>query len=315
MIPYQGEIAALLTALCWCFNSVVFSLAGKRVGSVTVNYLRIWIAFVSLIILHLFIFQSPFPFDISSQKLFYLAFSGVIGFIIGDGLLFEAFVRIGPRLAMLLMLLTPIFSACLAWIFLGEHLLFWEIVAIAVTMAGIGGVVSEARDKKEPNSLKTSSSSESSPSFNPSPRNLKVGFLLGLGGAAGQAIGLLFSKMGLEGGVSPISANHVRVTAAAILMLLFVVARKKLGFHLKKMRDKKTFIEITTGSLSGPVLGVILSLIAIKYTHIGVAATLMSISPILLIPVSHFLFGERITLRAIIGTIIALLGSLSLFFL
>jgi drug/metabolite transporter (DMT)-like permease len=53
--------------------------------------------------------------------------------------------------------------------------------------------------------------------------------------------------------------------------------------------------------------------VAIAHAHIGVASTLMSLTPIFLLPVSHFLFRERISVRAIIGTLFALLGVVMLF--
>jgi drug/metabolite transporter (DMT)-like permease len=79
------------------------------------------------------------------------------------------------------------------------------------------------------------------------------------------------------------------------------------------MKDKKALLEISAGALTGPALGVVLSLVAIAHTHIGVASTLMSLTPVLLLPVSYFLFKERITSRAIIGTLVALSGVILLF--
>lgn len=298
MIKYYGEIAALLTAVCWSFNSVVFSLAGKRVGSIIVNKFRIWIAFIVLIILHFTLYRSFFPLSAGPREMGYLALSGVIGFIIGDSLLFEAFLLIGPRLAMLLMLLAPIFSAVLAWIILGETLLFWQIIAIIVTMGGIGLAVSE----NQPHKLEH-------------PKHHGIGILLGIGGAVGQASGLLLSKLGMARGLSPISANYIRVAAAALAITAISLLRGSVRSDFIKMKDIKAFLQICSGACTGPVLGVILSLVAIRYTQIGIASTLMSLSPILLIPVGYYLFKEHITFRTIGGTIIALTGAIWLFFL
>ncbi|MCX6558552.1 MAG: DMT family transporter [Candidatus Aminicenantes bacterium] len=138
-----GEIAALLTAVCWSFNSVVFTRAGKRVGAVTVNAFRLWIAFPALVLLHWLLFGTPLPFAIEPGRLFFLGVSGVVGFVIGDAMLFESFLLIGPRLAMLLALLVPVFGALLAFVFLGEKLLALEIVSILVTIGGVAWVVAE----------------------------------------------------------------------------------------------------------------------------------------------------------------------------
>jgi len=134
-----------------------------------------------------------------------------------------------------------------------------------------------------------------------------------VGGAAGQALGLLFSRLGLAGDYSAISATLVRVGVAGLLLALFNFFQGKLRGHLAAMKDGRALLQISAGSLTGPVLGVILSLVAIAHAHIGVASTLMSLTPVMLLPVSHFLFREKITPRAIIGTLVALLGVVMLF--
>jgi len=295
-----GEIAALLTSVCWAFNSVVFTQAGRRVGAVTVNNIRIWAAFPVLLVLHGLLFGNAFPFDIELNRFLYLGISGLIGFVVGDTMLFESFLLIGPRLTMLLALLVPVFSTMLAWVFLGEALRIPEIISILVTIGGVAWVVAE---KTAPVDKVASRP----------PQKYRLGILLAIGGAGGQAVGLMFSRLGLAGGYSAISATLVRVGVAGMALMLLGLLHGKLHAHLAKMKDKKALLEICAGSLTGPVLGVVLSLEAIAHTHIGVASTLMSLTPVFLLPVSHFLFKEKITSRAIIGTMIALLGVILLF--
>jgi drug/metabolite transporter (DMT)-like permease len=300
MMGFYGEIAAVLTAVCWAFNSVVFTRAGKRVGAVTVNTMRLWIAVPALVLLHGLLFATPFPFAIEPRRFFYLGVSGLIGFVIGDTMLFQSFLLIGPRLAMLLALLVPVCSSLLAWVFLGEKLLALEIVSMLVTIGGIAWVVAE---KTLPVDVLTSRE----------PRKYRLGILLAVGGAVGQAVGLLFSRLGLAGGYSAISATLVRVSVAALVLVILSLFRGKTHAHLAKMKDKKALLEISAGALTGPALGVVLSLEAIAHAHIGVASTLMSLTPVFLLPASYFLFKEKITSRAIIGTLIALLGVVLLF--
>ena len=300
MTSFYGEIAALLTSVCWAFNSVVFTRAGRRVGAITVNYMRLWIAVPALLLIHWLLFATPFPFAIEPNRFLYLAVSGLIGFVIGDTMLFESFLLIGPRLAMLLSLLVPVFSAILAWVVLGENLLVLEIVSILVTIGGIAWVVAEKRAPVDAFASRE-------------PRKYRLGILLAVGGAAGQAAGLLFSKLGLVGGYSAISATLVRVSASAFALAVLGLFQGKIHAHLAKMKDKKALLEITAGALTGPALGVVLSLVAIAHASIGVASTLMSLTPVILLPVSYFLFKEKITFRAIIGTMIALLGVALLF--
>jgi drug/metabolite transporter (DMT)-like permease len=300
MTSFYGEIAALLTAVCWAFNSVVFTRAGKRVGAVTVNYMRLWIAVPVLLSIHWLLFATPFPLAIEPRRFIYLGVSGLIGFVIGDTMLFESFLLIGPRLAMLLALLVPVCSALLAWVFLGEKLLAMEIVSMLVTIGGIAWVVAE----------KTAPLGDH---YSGQPRKYRLGILLAAGGALGQAVGLLFSRLGLAGGYSAISATLVRVSVSAVALAFLSLFQGKILAHLAKMKDKKALLEIGAGALTGPVLGVVLSLVAIAHAHIGVASTLMSLTPVILLPVSHLLFKEKITSRAIVGTLVALAGVILLF--
>lgn len=295
-----GEIAALLTAVCWSFNSVVFTLAGRRVGSSAVNSVRLWIALPALMLLHWLLFGAPLPLGIEPERFFHLGLSGVIGFAAGDAMLFESFLLIGPRLAMLLALLVPVFGAFLAWAFLGETLQGLEVVSILVILGGVAWVVAERKAAGD------------DPVAAP-PRKRRLGVWLAVGGAAGQALGLLFSRLGLAGGYSAISATLVRVGVAGLLLALGNLFQGKLRGHLAAMKDGRALLQISAGSLTGPVLGVTLSLVAIARAHIGVASTLMSLTPVMLLPVSRFLFRENITPRAVAGTGVALLGVMLLF--
>ncbi len=294
-MPYVGESAALLTALCWSLNSICFTVAGRRVGSASVNLGRLLMAWVTLLLVHLVVYGSLFPMQAGGARLGWLGVSGLIGFALGDAVLFEAFVLLGARLAMLLMTLSPIFSALLAWLFLGQNLSLPKILAMVVTLGGIGWVVWGGGEHED-------------------HPHLWRGILLGIGGALGQSVGLVFSKFGLVGGFPPISANLIRVTAGVLALLLYFGLRGSLRSTLGTLRDGRATAFIGLGAVTGPVLGVVLSLIAITKASMGVAATLMSLSPVILLPVSHFVFKEKIGGHAILGTLLALAGAAALFF-
>lgn len=292
-----GELAAVITALCWASGSILFTLAGRRVGSVAVNQIRLWFAVLLLIPLHALVLGSPFPVDAQWQRFFWLGLSGLVGYMAGDGMLFEAFVRIGPRMSMLLMTLVPVFSGLLGFIFLGERMHLLEIVAVAVTLGAIGWVVSERRRPEDRGMFEIT----------------PFGILMGVGGALGQATGLVLAKKGLEGGFSPISANMIRVSAAVIGLLIVMIAKRRLGFYVRKLRERVVVGQLMGAAALGPVLGVVLSLVAISHAKLGIASTLMSLAPLFLIPLAHFFFGEKVTWRAVIGTVVAIAGSALLF--
>jgi len=292
MSSHFGELAALSTALCWAFGSTFFTLGGSRIGSANVNRGRLVVAAIFLSITHLIITGSFIPIGAAPERWFWLGLSGIVGFVIGDGMLFEAFVLMGPRLSMLMMSLVPIMSAILGWIFLRETLSRLEILAILVTVGGIIWVVADKRT--------------SSPHIQ--GNKLAWGIAFGVGGALGQTFGLVLSKKGLEGGFPALSGNIIRVVCAVLVIWLITLLSGKARGAIKSYKDKKALLALSAGSFFGPFIGVWFSLVSIKYARLGIATTLMSLTPIFLIPITRVIFKEKITFRAIAGTIIAIAG-------
>ena len=48
MNNYLGEIAALLTAVCWTVTAMAFESAGKRVGALSLNLIRLVMGLIFL---------------------------------------------------------------------------------------------------------------------------------------------------------------------------------------------------------------------------------------------------------------------------
>lgn len=296
----MGELAALGTSLCFSFGSVLFTLSGREMGSPLVNRTRLLIAALLVMLLHTISFGQPLPLDAGSERWFWLGLSGFVGLALGDAFLFQAFVLIGPRLAMLMMALAPVLGTLLALVFLQEELIPLELVGIAITIAGIMLVIADRN-----NQSKTENSDK---------RRYVIGLLCGLGGAVGQAGGLVLSKMGLMGGFPALSGNVIRLIIAAIIIWILAVFNRQLISSYQTLRTHPRALMMTIGgAILGPVVGVWLTLIAVQNTSIGVASTLSSLMPIFLIPISYVVFKERITKQAVFGTLVAFVGMVILF--
>jgi drug/metabolite transporter (DMT)-like permease len=295
---YLGEIAALATSVCWTFTSIFFTLSGRRVGSVIVNQARLLLAIVFLSVTHLRVLGVLLPGQPGLYRWFWLGLSGIIGLVLGDGFLFQAFVLIGPRRSMLLMALVPIISILMAWLFLGERLSATEIAAIGLTVGGVAWVVSEG----EANGVQVDR------------RRYWLGILAGLAGALGQALGLVASKKGMVGGFSPLSATLMRMMVAATVIWGFSLLRGRAGQTLRALTDRRASLAILGGAIAGPFLGVWLSLIAVSLTEVGIAATLMALTPIFLLLPSQWIFKDRTSLQSVVGTLVAI-GGVALIFL
>ena len=296
MLSYLGELAALATSLTFSVGSTMFTAAGRRLGSLVVNRTRLVIAVVFLSIAHQVVLGSLFPLDVAPERWLWLGLSGVVGLVLGDIFLFQAFVLVGPRLSMLMMSLAPIIAALEAWVFLGETLTGGQVFGIVVTIAGIGWVVMEGNGQHR------------------NDHDYGRGILLGLGGAIGQATGLVLAKNGLGGEFSPISANMIRMIAAIVVLWGITFFQGQAKATIQTLRnDPKGVLFTTGGAFLGPFLGVSLSLFAIQRVEVGVASTLTALPPVFLLPISYFVFKERFGWGAVAGTLLAMAGVAALF--
>lgn len=293
-----GELAAVATAALFGVSSTFFTLSGRRVGPTSVNRARLLIASLLACGLHRLSRGAFLPLSVPLVSWAWLGLSGIIGLAAGDALLFRAYVRIGPALSMLVFALAPVLAALLSWPLLGENLTATEWCGIMLTISGIAWVVGERRRRGLVSEAKHYAS----------------GILFAVGGALGQALGLITAKIGLSLGVLAQSANLMRLVSAATVVwvgaLLTGGAMRTLG-ALEVDRRASTFV--VAGSVAGPLCGVWLSLVAIESAPVGVASTLMSLTPIFLLPVGRIVFGEPITYRALTGTAIAIGGAALLF--
>lgn len=294
---YLGEIAAIITSFTFAINSALFTLAGREVGSVVVNRLRLVIASLLLMAAQWIFLGTPWPVGVELDRWIWLGLSGIVGLVLGDAFLFQAFVLVGPRISMLMMSLAPILAAFIAWIFLGEALTFWQIMGIILTLIGVMWVVLEKNNKQ-----------------GPQKENYLRGVLFGLVGATGQALGLVLAKNGLGGSFSPISGNFIRMFTAMIVIWLVTIIQKEFRTTIQQAIDFPSAMgKILGGAFIGPFLGVSLSLFALQHTSVGVASTLMALPPIFILPVEYFYFRERLGWGSIAGTVIAMLGVAVLF--
>ncbi len=296
MIAHLGELAALGTALCWTFNSMAYEAAGKKVGSLSVNYLRLPVAFL-LCSVGAFVTRGIFlPIDASGHAWIWLLVSGLLGFVLGDIFLFEAYVQIGSRISLLIMSASPPLAALMGFLLLGEKISVLGLAGIFLTMIGIGLVILN----RNPHEKKVH--------FN---RPVK-GILYASLGALGQALGLIFSKYGM-GSYNAFSATQIRLIAASIGFTILITARKKWPQITASFSNKRALGQIAVGSVLGPFIGVNLSLLALQHTATGIVSSITSISPIIIIPISILVLKEKVAPKEILGACVSILGVILLF--
>lgn len=293
---YYGEIAALITAVFWTITALAFEVATKRVGTYSVNIIRLVFAFVFLGILTSITRGHFLPVDATAHAWLWLSVSGLIGFVLGDLFLFASYPIISSRVAMLIMTLVPPITAVLGWMLLGEIMLFQHVLGMLLVVGGISMTIWTRVEGQKRVKL------------NYPVKGLFFAFL----GALGQAGGLILSKYGM-GDYDAFASTQIRIITGigGFVVLVTLLRRWKIVVHT--FSDKKAIRGITIGSFFGPFLGVSFSLIAVQHAVAGAASTLMSIVPILIMFPAYFIFKQKITAREIVGTIISF-GGVILFF-
>src|SRR5690554_1158010 len=289
---HVGEIASLLTAVCWTLSAIYFERAGRRVGSLSVNIIRIFLGVVFLGLTTLITRGMFFPLDASAYNWLWLGISGIVGFFLGDLFLFKSYTIIGSRTSQLVMSLAPMITAVIGWFFLQEILSIKSILGIVVSVSGIMIAVAG--------------------------KNLKLnvplrGFLYALGGAIGQAVGLILSKKGM-GDYNAVAATQIRAIFgfAAFAILVTFMRRWRRVFVVSA--DLTSMKSITVGTIFGPFIGVSISLYAVQHTETGIASALMALTPIFIIIPSAIMFKEKITAQQVVGAVISIIGA-SIFFI
>ena len=287
-----GEFAGLGVAVCWTISALFFEKAGHKIGSLSVNFIRLLFAIGFLGITTLVSRGIFFPTDATGYQWFWLGLSGFIGFFLGDMLLFQSYMVIGSRTATLVMSLAPMLTAIIGWFFLDEILAPKSIIAIIVSLSGIIIAISNRKMRL----------------------NIPFkGFLLAFGGALGQAVGLILSKKGM-GHYDPVSATQIRAIFGLISFGILITVLRRWPKIQQAFTHTSAMKSVTVGAIFGPFIGVALGLFAIQQTKTGIASTLMALVPVFIILPSSIMFKEKIKPQQVIGAVISIAGA-TMFFL
>ena len=310
-MPHLGEIISLVVAVLWTVTALFADKVSHRLGSTTTNVLRLSLASVLLALILWASVGHPYPVYADGRTWLWLGLSALVGYVFGDWCLFNCYLSIGARFGQLLMTLAPPMAAVAGWLMLGESLSWKSLLAMAVTLAGIAiSILSRSEGHKVKLTLP-----------------LK-GILLGIGAGAGQGVGLVLSKIGmgyysealpsgapaLMNEMLPFASTMIRALVGSAGFLVLLALQKDLPKLKAAGKDRKGLVYVFILTLFGPVLGVSLSLMAVRFTNAGIASTLMALTPVIILLPYAFIYKEKIRLREIAGVLVSVAG-VALFFL
>ena len=310
-MAHLGEILSLIVAFCWTATALAADEASHRIGAMSVNVIRLLLGSVFLGLILWLTTGTPYPAYADGKAWLWLALSALVGYLFGDWCLFNSYLVIGARFGQLFMTLAPVMAAISAWALLGETLSLRSILAMAVTLSGIAiSILSRDKDHHIRSTLP-----------------LK-GILLGIGAGTGQGVGLVLSKIGMQyysaaippdapammETMMPFAATMIRALIGGFCFLLVMTLTRQSHMLRAALKEKKGMRYTVLTTLFGPVLGVSLSLMAVRYANAGIASTLMALTPVLIILPYALIHKQRVRARELIGVAVSMTG-VALFFL
>ncbi|MEG2255678.1 MAG: DMT family transporter [Cetobacterium somerae] len=287
----MGESLALVAAFGWVGSSVFLERASKETGTLAVNLIRLVIAMLFLGVITYVKRGLVLPLDVTKESFKFLSISGLFGLFLGDFFLYKSYIKIGPRITLLVMTFSPIAVSILSFFILGEKIEGFKVLGMLLTIIGIAIVILKKKNDKE---------------FS------KVGFIYALLAMLGESLGIVFTRLG---SIDYDSFATIQVrTIPAILAFIVYISLKKEWSNIKEgILNKKGMIYIVLGTIVA-TLGVTALVEAMKYANVGIVSTLAATSPILIIPISIIFFKEKVSILEGIGALISFVG-ITIFFI
>lgn len=238
---------------------------------------------------------------LTGESVALLVASGLVGIFVGDTALFVCMNRLGPRRSGVLFATHSLFSVVLAWLWLGERIVGWQLLGCALLAGGV--MMAIALGKREGESHQ----------WERTQGRLATGIALGLLAALGQALATLMLKpLMSSGAVDAVTASAVRMSAgfgAHALLWGFGLSVTRLKQPLRRQDLLNTFASAGVSM----VLGMTLVLKALESGSAGIVGMLSSVSPVLLLPLLWVVYRRRPALGAWCGAVLAVAGCALIF--
>jgi drug/metabolite transporter (DMT)-like permease len=302
--PTAGVTLALSTAVVWAVSPLFMASVGRRIGSQNTNLLRALLAAIALaavvlpaycLVRRLAAQTGPLIWPNAAQCA-WLMVSGTVGMVIGDACYYEALVLMGARRAVKLNTLAPVVALLAGWLAQGETLsqratAGAALVIAAVMYATFANAAPADGENREPGRM--------------SP----LGLWCGVASAACIGLGSVTGRQAFK--IAPldtITATVVRVGFAATVLWLVAVARGKARQTLARLHDPMVRTRLAWGTLLGPIVGMLCFVGSLKFAPAGLVSTLISTSPLVILPIAAVKYGVRIRPGVVVALIVAVVG-------
>jgi drug/metabolite transporter (DMT)-like permease len=285
-----GSLAALISAFTWALGSILFRKLGDEVSPLGMNLAKGIIGILYLGAILLLMGIKP----VTNREFLLLGTSGLIGIALGDTFFFKSLIYLGPRLTVLLGTLGPAVTVILAVIFLRERLSLLAWIGIFLVMAGVFWISWGHSPKEETKKIRSSGI-----------KYLLLSILC-------TSIGIILAKIGVAS-ISALQALSIRFLGGILGLTVYGCVTHQLKNWLIPFKDYRLLKFILFTVFIVVFGGFWLFLWALKYIAASVATILNSTTPLFILPLTAFILKERISIREIIGAVMAVTGVVLIF--
>jgi len=299
-----GYILAFIAMVTGSFSLFPFTDATRKWGPVAINHFRLLVGFVLLSMLVMAIdkkspvtlFTSP-----SAVEYAYLLVSGIIGLVVGDYFGFHCVAILGAKRYSIFTTIDPGAALGFSFILIGESINYIGIIGMAVTVGGMVWFV------------QASNTGEIEEHFVHEYGKASKGVLFGVLAGLCQGLQMALTKKGLTGElvfISPVHATWIRVFGAASAYFIFSFARGKFKEDVFQpiWNEKGTIVKATLATALGLVVSVGLVVWSLTLCKVAAVQTILSLAPVITIPMAYFLYKEKMNLQTFFAGIISIFG-------
>jgi drug/metabolite transporter (DMT)-like permease len=303
-------LPAILTTFLFALSAASAGRSTRMLGGRTANLARLSLATVWLAC-----WAYGFGQGTNGPSFAWFVLSGIVGFGVGDLALYSALPRIGARLAVLLTqcLAAPL-GAVIEWLWLGTALNGRQILWGTVILGGVAMALWPDR-RNGPK---------------PCEKRWLAGTIFGVVAGIGQGGGAVITRKAygvaqqagwhIDGGTAAFQRILGGMSLTIAVLLLYRLARPwlsrstMLGAQAPRAPRPwgRAWPWVVVNSLAGPAIGVACYQWALSEVPTGIVLAIVATTPLVVIPFTLVLEGERPSLQSLIGGAIAVAGAVAL---
>lgn len=238
----------------------------------------------------------------NAMAFFLFAASGVFATYLGRWFFYESVVRFGPAKASIFQVSSPLFVALIAWLLLGERLSGWVALGMLMAICGLA-LISYKPGFFSPGKVDALRRPVSFLSH-----ILQSVFLLGLFSSGAYAVGNLLRGAAVRTWPEPIAGALIGALTGLALHYFLSKDKASLVSRLRSAERSGLWLYALVGMAN--ISGQITTIASMRYIPLSVAALVSLCTPLLVFPLSYWLFKsqERLTWPVIAGSSLTLLG-------